>query len=317
MNLMFAEPTYLLLLLTIPLMLYLAFYSLGLRERDLAYLGDREVVNRLLPPFSRKRFWARASFTMAGVGMLAIAASGPRIEGKGRTGGIVWADVIIALDLSAGMKAEDVKPSRLEQGKEAVKALIERVGGKVGLATFAGSPLVVSPLTEDHNAIRLYLDLVDADLFPDSGKDIAAAVDASVNLLKGSRERAVIVVSDGGGDGRMPVSRGVPVFTLGLGTAEGGPIPIYSESGIRVGYRKDAEGREIIARLNTLSLKNMASMTGGRYYEGMEGVYGIVGELAKLSKPGEGKGEEGMQRDVSLPFLLIGVVMVVIGRVFI
>ena len=188
-------------------------------------------------------------------------------------------DLAIALDVSASMHAEDVSPNRLLRAKNEIRKLISTLeGDRVSLVVFAGDAFIQCPLTTDHNALRLFLDIANANMIPTPGTNFHAAIEMAVKSLEipaesGSserRSRALLIVSDGENhasnvDEALAAARksGVVVFTAGVGETEGAPIPLY-RAGQQVGYKKDESGRVVSTKLEEDALKRLAS--DGAYF---------------------------------------------------
>jgi Ca-activated chloride channel family protein len=183
------------------------------------------------------------------------------------------ADIVIAVDVSKSMDAQDVSPSRLGVVKRKIQDLLKLMrGDRVGLVVFAGTAFVQCPLTIDYDAVMLFLDLLDSELIPVGGSALAEAVDISVRSLSegglsSSRGKAIILMSDGedmGGELEaaidLAVEKGVKVFALGIGTPSGGPIPLREG-----GFKKDQSGNMVLTRLQTAPLQQLAEKTGGAF----------------------------------------------------
>jgi Ca-activated chloride channel family protein len=214
------------------------------------------------------------------LGALCVAMARPqwgtRLEPVTRRG----SDLVVVLDTSLSMSAEDLAPNRLAQAKHAIGSLLERVAGdRVALVTFAGRAHLNCPLTVDHGAIRLFLDSVDVDTVPVAGTALGDALKAGLDALRtGSngaedRGRAVVLWSDGEDhagevDEALDALKGagVVVHTVGSGTSRGAPIPLRDEAGLLTGYKKDGEGKVVTTRLSEEVLERIALESGGRYY---------------------------------------------------
>jgi Ca-activated chloride channel family protein len=246
---------------------------------------------------------------VVGVTLLGLAAARPQsaldwvsVEQSG-------IDVVVALDLSLSMSAEDLKPSRIARAKQDVRDLLQRLDGdRVALVVFAGEAIVQSPLTVDYSAIRLLLEVVEPGMLPTPGTAIAAVLDRSLACFPEedhSQARAVLLISDGEdheGDVDAAISRvrdaGVRVYALGMGRAEGEPIPV-AETGEQAtfgGYKSDREGKVVMTRLDEGVLRRVASETGGAYVPVSEGTAGVDYVADLISDLEEKAFEAGMFR---------------------
>jgi Ca-activated chloride channel family protein len=185
-------------------------------------------------------------------------------------------DLVIALDTSYSMNAEDVAPSRLEKAKREIRSLIARLkGDRVGLVAFAGTAVLYCPLTLDYGAANLFLDLLDTGVIPEPGTALAPAIETATSAFSATeRKYKVLVLFTDGEDlqGDLPAAvekardGGVIIYTVGIGTPEGKPIPVRDEKGDIVEYRKDSGGQIVVSRLDERSLAQIAVSAGGRYF---------------------------------------------------
>jgi Ca-activated chloride channel family protein len=186
-------------------------------------------------------------------------------------------DVFILLDVSNSMMAEDIKPNRLEKAKYQISNLINKLrGDRIGLIIFAGQAYVQIPLTTDYSAANLFLSAVDVNSVPSQGTAIASAINlatASFDTL--STQKVIIAITDGEdheGDVQKAVenaeSRDIKIYTIGLGSEGGVPIPVYNNRSQLVGFKKDREGNTVLTKLDEEALKRIAIDGDGKYFRG-------------------------------------------------
>jgi len=274
MNLVDSE--YLPLLWILPLLGAFFWWSIRRRRRRLETLIGLPLIPRLTSECSRLRVVARAllltgSFAM---GILALARPqwGMRQETVQRQG----VDVLAALDTSYSMNAEDVAPNRLEKAKSEIRGLIGRLkGDRIGLIAFSGVANVQCPLTLDYGAATLFLDVADTGTIPEPGTSLASAIQTATSafIAKERKYKVLVVFTDGEdleGQVQDAVDKakqaGVIIYTVGIGSAEGRPIPIRDLKGDIMEYRKDPEGQVVVSRLDERALAQIAAETGGRYF---------------------------------------------------
>ena len=249
-----------------------AFFWWAFRERDraLATFVDAALVPTVVPALDGRRRRVRATLVTIAIGALALALAGPmwgfHWEEVRREG----VDLVVALDTSKSMLATDVAPNRLARAKLAVQDLLgELQGDRIGLVAFAGSAFVQCPLTLDRNAFRESLGAGEVGLIPRGGTNLTAAIDASLEAFEGrqSSHQAIVLITDGEDhEGKVEDAithaseRGVKVFTVGIGTAEGELIP--TEGGT---FLKDRNSHVVKSRLDEDTLKKLALDTGGVY----------------------------------------------------
>ena len=248
------------------------------RWQDLAAFGDAALVQTLAEQVRPQRRYAKAGLTLAGLALLVVALAGPRYGTKVRTVERTGVDLVIALDVSQSMQAEDVPPSRLERAKNEITRLVNGLSGdRVGLVLFAGDGFVQAPLTTDYDAIRLFLDIAGPDLMPTPGTDFGAALRAARQAFATARPpgdttaadpeprtQALLLVSDGEnheGDvaslRETAAANDIRLFTAGVGGTDGARIPVY-RNGQQVGVKEDRQGRIVRTRLHEDVLQRLA-----------------------------------------------------------
>ena len=266
----FEDPTYLYLLILLPILIAIRMYGLRKRKKQLAKFGDPVLLKRLMPDVSVARrevkFWLMLTAIALLIVILARPQMGTKINQEQRQG----IEVIIALDISNSMKAEDVTPSRLDKSKMLVENLVDNfTNDKVGLTVFAGDAFVQLPITSDYVSAKMFLQNIDPSLIAAQGTNLAEAIElSSKSFTKQDKVgRAIIVITDGedheGGAteaAKEAKKNGMRVFVLGVGSPKGSPIPDGNG-----GYMKDNTGQEVMSALNEDMCKQIASAGGGAY----------------------------------------------------
>lgn len=225
-----------------------------------------------------------------------VALAGPKIGTEIREVERSGVNMLIALDLSRSMNAEDISPSRLEKSKFEINRLIDRLDGdRVGLMVFTGEAFIQSPLTLDYSALRLFLDIARTDQMPTSTTNFNAAMLKAEEAFQSVEDNSdaadvLLFIADGENHGpdysdaaRRLSERGVTIFTAGVGTESGGRIPIY-ENGSLQGYHRDEQGNEVISTLQSQTMRDIASVGGGNYYEISRGSDTIEPFLSRLEE---------------------------------
>jgi len=195
------------------------------------------------------------------------------------------------------MNTEDIAPSRLEKAKGDIRRLVrESRGDRIGLVTFSGTAVIQCPLTLDHGAIDLLLEIADAGIVPEPGTSLAAAIETATSAFieKERRYKVLVLFSDGEDlEGevdeavRKAKEAGVIIYAIGIGTPQGKPIPIRDSAGDIVEYRKDPDGKIVVSSLDERSLAGIAAQTGGRYFRAAasgDEIDSVHGEIAGLEK---------------------------------
>lgn len=298
------QPLFLWLLVLIPALIALMWWqSRRVRNWKKQYFSS-ELFSTL-----RKGFWPLGNrlkniSMLAGMFFLIVALAGPKIGTEVREVKRQGIDMLVALDLSASMNAEDVRPSRLEKAKFEINRLIERLrGDRVGLIVFTGEAYLQSPMTLDYSALRLFLDIADTEQMPSSATDFKSAMETALQAFNALEENAteaakvLLIISDGEDHGQSYdealnalVQEDISVYTLGVGTTDGTTIPLYEEgTGELIGYKRDNDGRVVTTELQPQILRSIANAGNGEYYSIERGNDGIDSFLARMDELEKGE----------------------------
>lgn len=271
----FAEPEILWGLVLLPLLLLGLLYAERCRRRDLARWFAPGVWPDLSAEISPRRRRLSAFLLLGALFLMLLGAARPQLGSKileTRQRGI---DVVLAVDVSLSMEARDLHPSRRERARHEVLALLDRLeGDRVALVSFAGEAFLQSPLTLDRGAIKMLLPLLEPRIIPEPGSNLEAAVRRSVEAFQSDPERgrALVLFTDGEAhEGKLEDAvllareSGVRVCAVGIGKAEGEPIPLHQREGEAPQYKKDRNGRVVITRLVEEPLQILCQATGGAY----------------------------------------------------
>ena len=262
--------------------------------------ANLELYGILTRSISKKKRRIRQFSYCFGVFFLILALTGPRFGTKTEIVQRMGVDVVIALDTSYSMLAEDVKPNRIQQAKYEIKRLIDNLSGdRVALLAFSGNAIIQCPLTTDYGAAKTLLEYIDVGIVPVPGTDLDKAINGAFNLLEqgsdaGSESQMILLFTDGediSGEGNRAVkiaaAKYIRIFTIGIGTAEGEIIPIRNEQGQLENYKKDSNGDVVTTSLNETTLKEIARETNGLYLHGTKGevdIQEIIDELGSMHK---------------------------------
>lgn len=285
------------LLFAIPVLLVLGLIF-GIRIRkDRQRFASMELYDTLTRSLSKTRKGVGKICFMTGLFFLVLACTEPRFGTKTEIIRRVGTDVVITLDTSFSMLAEDIKPNRIKQARYEIHRLIDNLqGDRVALVAFAGKSFVQCPLTSDYGAAKTLLEYIDVGIIPAPGSDIGGAIEGSLDLLEsgseaGSESQIIILFTDGEDlEGNIESSikkakdRGVRIFTVGIGTAGGELIPIRDENGRVEGYKKDSKGNVVKTSLDEQTLQNIASKTNGDYLRNVNGEVDVDMIIARLGR---------------------------------
>lgn len=287
----FAEAQYLLLIFLIPF--FFIFYALVryFRRRRLRRLGDEALVTRLMPSYSKSKGWIRLVLFSIGFFFFAIALSRPQIGAKLKEHKAQGVEIVIALDVSNSMLAEDFSPNRLERAKLSMSRIVDKLRtDRIGLVIFAGTSFVQLPITTDYVSAKMFINSISTESIPIQGTAMGDAIRTSIRSFSHQSEnsRAIILITDGENHeddavemAREAANMGIRVFTVGVGSPEGKPIPINGE------LLKDREGNIVVSRLDEKTLREVAAAGKGAYVRAGISEFGlnpIIDDIKKMDK---------------------------------
>lgn len=266
----FENPAFIYLLIIIPVIIVIRLLEMRKRKLKLKKFGDLSLLKQLMPDVSSSRkslkFWLMIAALALLIVMLARPQMGTKISQEKRKG----IEVIISLDISNSMRAEDVVPSRLDKSKMLVENMVDNfTNDKVGLVVFAGDAFIQLPITSDYVSAKMFLQNTDPSLIATQGTDLAGAIELSSKSFTQQDKvgRAILIITDGedheGGAieaAEKARKNGIRVFVLGVGSTKGSPVPDGNG-----GYMKDNSGQEVISALNEEMCKQVAQAGGGAY----------------------------------------------------
>ena len=266
----FEDPIYLWMLLIIPILVLMRFIVWRKRKRNLRKFGDPSLLKEMMPDVSKYRPTIKFCLLLSAITILIFIIARPQVGSKISHEKREGIEVLIALDISNSMLAQDVIPSRLEKSKLLIEDLVDHfTNDKVGLVVFAGDAFVQLPITNDYVSAKMFLQNINPSLITTQGTDLARAISLSQSCFT-QREhigRAIIVITDGedheGGAleaAREAYKKGINVFILGVGTSKGAPIPDGNG-----GYLKDNSGQTVLSALNEQMCQQVAKAGNGVY----------------------------------------------------
>ena len=252
----FEEPTYLYLLLLLPFLAVFYLYSNYRRRKNIRRFGDPVLLAQLMPDVSKYRPDIKFWIIFVVIGLFSVLLARPQFGSKQETVKRKGVEVIIALDISNSMLAQDVQPSRLEKAKRLISRLVDELDNdKIGMIVFAGDAFTQLPITSDYISAKMFLESISPSLISKQGTAIGEAINLAVRSFTPQEGvgRAIVVITDGenheGGAveaAKVAAEKGIQVSVLGVGMPDGAPIPIEGTND----YRRDREGNVIVTRLN-------------------------------------------------------------------
>ncbi|MBI4720151.1 MAG: VWA domain-containing protein [Chitinivibrionia bacterium] len=280
----FARPHMLYALALVPLCAFLLLYGARKRRKNLADVTGGRLLEMLAPGASWRRELLKGMLGIASLACIIAALAVPRFGSQLVKVEREGADLVIALDTSLSMLAEDMKPNRLERAKMEIIDLIRGLrGDRVGIVVFAGSAAPLCPLTVDYDAALMFANTIDVDMVSEPGTAIGAAIERSASMFESStrKDRAIILVTDGEDHEGNPErqaeiagEKGIRIFAIGIGNPSGELIPMRGTGGSMEGYKKDNRGETVMTRMDPATLKAIAKASNGAYLpatrEGLE-----------------------------------------------
>ena len=279
-----------------PVLLILYYMMRRWKKQSIQKFGNPVLVQRLFPDVSVSRPGIKFWILWSGFILMVVGVCGPLIGSKLEEVKRKGSDIIICMDVSNSMRSEDIRPNRLERSKQAVSRLIDRLeGDRIGIVVFAGDAYMQLPITTDYAAAKLFLSQVEPDIVPKQGTAIGAAIDLASTSFTDTikKHSAIVVITDGENheddaieSAKSAAEQGIKVYTIGMGSVNGAPIPIYN-NGTRVGFRQDNSGATVISKLDQNMLNEIADAGKGRFIQATnsdDGLDLILKELNGLDK---------------------------------
>ena len=291
------HPTILFGIWGVPLIVALLIYAQKRRILTAERFADSAMIHRLIPFMGMKRVWLKAVLLMTAFTLLIVACARPRYGEYFEEVSVRGVDLIVLLDVSRSMLAEDVAPNRLERAKADIIDLLEKLkGDRVGLIAFAGAPVELVPLTTDHGFFKLILSDVDPDSAPRGGSLIGDAIRKAIESLDTvpNRQQVLVLITDGEDQDSFPeqaaeqaAEKDIKIITVGLGdNGEGARIPQRDQNGQLQFIQHD--GQEVWSRMDEQLLRNIALKTAGAYVPARTTSYDLgriyEDHLAKLAQ---------------------------------
>lgn len=290
----------------IPLLVLGYWYIVRKRKKALAAFGDQRVINILLPDVSETKRAFKGIFYVVAFCFLIYGMANPQVGTKLEEVKRKGADLMICLDVSNSMKAEDLQPNRLERAKQSLSKLIDGLeGDRIGIIVFGGQAYVQLPITTDYAAAKLFLESINTDMVPTQGTAIGKAIDLALESFgkDEGKNKAIVIITDGENHeddairaAEAAVEKGVSIHTIGMGSENGAPIPIY-KNGIQDGFRKDKEGNTVVTKLNEQMLQQIAGVGSGVYVRATNSDAGLKNVLDAIDKLEKKQFESKMYSD--------------------
>lgn len=325
----FENPEILYFLLIIPVLVLIFIFSNVNKKKRLKKFGDINIINVLIPDYSKSRPILKFIFLTLSITFLILGLANPQIGSKLEQVKRKGIELMIALDVSNSMMAEDIQPNRLERAKQAISKLIDNLeNDRIGLIIFAGDAFIQLPITTDYTSAKMFLNSINTGSVPVQGTSIGKAIELGMRSFstEDDKNKAIIIITDGenhednGTDAaNNAYKKGITVHTIGMGLPQGAPIPVIGRYGQR-DFKTDKNGEVVISKLNETMLQQIASAGNGIYIRANNTTVGLstlFDELNKLEKK-EIEGEIYSEYDdrfqyflaISLFFLILEILII-------
>ncbi|MGJ8744339.1 VWA domain-containing protein [Polaribacter sp.] len=271
------EPFYFYLLAIIPAIIVIFLLVFWWKKRAQKKFANADLLKKLAPNSSTFKSVVKLVFLLLGITFLVISLTNPKMGTKLQTLKREGVDVVFALDVSKSMLAEDIAPNRLEKAKQIISRTIDQLGSdRVGIIIYAGNAYPLLPITTDHAAANMFLQNASPDMVSSQGTAINEALELAKTYYNNDEQtnRFLIMISDGEDHqeetkevAQTIANEGVKIYTVGVGTENGGPIPMRL-NGSMIGYKKDSKGETVITKRNAAVLEGIAEVANGSYIDG-------------------------------------------------
>jgi Ca-activated chloride channel family protein len=273
----FANENLLYLLALIPVFIFFYYLVFRWKRAAMQRFGNLELVKKLSLSASRKRQIWKVALLVAAMFFAILALARPQVGSKLEEVKREGVDLMIAIDVSASMNAQDIQPSRLDKARHAIGTMLDKLqGDRVGIIAFAGTAFVQCPLTLDYGAAKMFLEYLEPGMIPEPGTNLVAAIESAMKSFSATERKfkVLVLITDGevtNDEDPLKMAEaaereGVVIYTVGIGSPQGVPIPEYNERGVQTGFKKDRNGEVVVTKLDEVTLEKIALQTGGKYY---------------------------------------------------
>jgi Ca-activated chloride channel family protein len=291
----FENPDYLYLLIIIPILAFTSLVISKRRKKAIEKFGNPELLESLMPNASVNRPIVKFYIMLLALAMIIVTMAGPQFGSKLETVKRKGIEIMIALDVSNSMNAEDIQPSRLDRAKRAIYQLVDKLNNdKVGLIVFAGQAYTQLPITTDYASAKMFISSINTGIISTQGTAIGKALDLGIRSFTSQEDinRAIIVITDGENHeddavqfAKAAAEKGIKVYTVGMGLPKGAPIPV--SGGSKNDFMKDREGNVVISKLDENMLIEIATAGDGEFISAnniRKGINDLIDHLSKLEK---------------------------------
>jgi Ca-activated chloride channel family protein len=307
----FANKELLYLVYIIPVLIIIFLIAFYQRKKAIKRIGNMPVIRELMPEMSNTRHIIKFILILLAIGSLIVAIARPQFGTTLKKVKRRGVELVIALDVSNSMLANDIKPTRLKRAKMAISKLADKLhDDRIGLIVFAGDAYMQIPITIDYSAVKMILGTINTNIVPKQGTDLGSAIDLAINSFdpRSKLEKAMVIITDGENHQGNPIEmaqqateKGITVHTIGVGSPTGTPIPVPQKfAGNR--FKKDNQGNIVISKLDEKVLQQVASAGNGSYIRATNADLGLDKLFKEISKMTEKEMETNIYADYQEQF---------------
>ncbi|NLN72674.1 MAG: VWA domain-containing protein [Bacteroidales bacterium] len=324
----FANDTYLYLLLLIPVLVLVHYLYRYFQKRQSEKIGDLELIKKLSPSFSKKRLHIKFWIWIVAILFVILALARPQLGSKVEKASRRGVDLMICMDVSRSMLANDISPNRMERAKQALNQLVNKLeNDRIGIVVFAGKSFIQLPITNDFGAAKMFIDNISTNLIGQQGTALGSAIDLALTSFdleeQSLNTRAIIAITDGENfeddavaSAKNAVENGVRVHAIGVGTTTGTTIPVLTRSG-NIDYHRDRQGNVVVTKLDETYLQKVIAAGKGAYVRATNADMGldkIMEEIDKMEKKDYDEVSYTDYEDIFMYFLIVAFVLLIIDQ---
>jgi len=317
------------LLVLVPVWITGMMVALRMRRRAGEAFVGRNLLERVAYSLSYGRVRAKMILWIAAWTLLVVGAADPQVGTRLEEVKKKGIDVVLAVDLSTSMLCEDLSPSRLENAKHEITKFVDGLkGDRVGIVAFAGTAIIHCPLTTDYGAVKLLVKVMSPDLMPEQGTAISDAIDAARKTFNSPdvKSKVLVIITDGEDHEQAAIDAakeaakdGIKIYTIGVGTPTGAPIPMKNGKVTDTGFKRDESGQVVVTRLNEVLLEQIADAGNGKYLHGTQSgkeLDAIWSDISSMEKTEYGKKQFTAFED-RFQYLVLPALLILLGEFFI
>ena len=288
----FSHPEYLYFLFLIPIIIGLFWFATILQKRAINRFGNLDILKQLMPGMSFNRGWLKTIIFTTAITLIILGMAGPQFGSKLTEVKRKGIELIIALDVSNSMMSEDIQPNRLEQAKQSISRLVDKLSNdRLGLVVFAGDAYIQLPITNDYISAKMFLSSINPGVVPKQGTAIGSAINLAASSFSPQSEtsKVIVILSDGENHeddaveaAKKAADQGIFIYAIGIGSPQGAPIPLSADT--QNSFWKDKDGNVVVSKLDEETLSKVAAAGNGKYIRATNSQFGLLPLFEDINK---------------------------------